>query len=351
MDKKLYAELFNSVQSEHTQNIDNTKNSRVLIVDGLNTFIRCWSSVPTMNDDGEHVAGITCVLKSIGFAVRMVKPTRVIIVFDGKGGSQSRKKIFSGYKEKRSQNKLRVNRQYKDMMNDEDERESMKRQYAWLSEVMDELPVTTMIYDGVEADDVMAYITTNLLKETEQAVLMSTDKDFLQLINDRVTVWSPTKKKMYDTKMVKEEFGIESKNLLLYRMMDGDASDEIPGIRGLGLKTIHKRIPELCGDEQLDLDKLLEIVKLKDSGNIKIYKDILTAEPQLRMNERLMQLSNVDISGQIKMNILDRFDQPISQLSRMNFIKVCMKYGITNSFGTNLDSWLQSTWGKLVTDN
>lgn len=349
MKKKNYADLFREVENDHIQNIDNTKNSRVLIVDGLNTFIRCWSSVPTMNEDGDHVAGITGVLKSIGLAVRMVNPTRVIIVFDGKGGSQSRKKIFKGYKEKRSQNKLRVNRQYKDMLNDEDERESMKRQYIWLSDTLDQLPVTTMIYDGVEADDVMAYITTHLLKEKEQAVLMSTDKDFLQLINDKVTVWSPTKKKMYDTKMVKEEFGIESKNLLLYRMMDGDNSDEIPGVKGCGLKTIHKRLPELCGDEKLDLDDLLRLAKEKQ-GKVKIYDTILNAEPQLRMNERLMQLYDVDISGIIKMKILSRFDEPIKPLNRMDFIKTCMKYKMANSFGTNVDSWLQNTWSKIITD-
>ncbi len=347
--KKNYLDIFKEVENDHIQNIDNTKNSRVLIVDGLNQFIRCWSSVPTMNDDGDHVAGITCVLKSIGFAVRKVNPTRVIIVFDGKGGSQSRKKIFSGYKEKRGQNKLKVNRQYKDMLNDEDERESMKRQYLWLSDTFDNLPVTTMIYDGVEADDVIAYITTTLLKENEQSVIMSTDKDFLQLVSDDVTVWSPTKKKLYDPEMVKEEFGIESNNLLLYRMLDGDPSDEIPGVKGVGIKTIHKRIPELCRKEDMDLDELLEIVKSK-VGKVKIYNDILKAEPQLRMNEKLMQLYDVDISGIIKMQILDRFDEPTNPLNRMDFIKVCMKYGIANSFGLNIDSWLQSTWSKLITE-
>ena len=91
MNKK-YNDIFKEIENDHIRNINNTKNSRVLIVDGLNQFIRCWSSVPTMNDDGDHVAGITCVLKSIGFAVRKINPTRVIIVFDGKGGSQSRKK-------------------------------------------------------------------------------------------------------------------------------------------------------------------------------------------------------------------------------------------------------------------
>ena len=67
-------------------------------------------------------------------------------------------------------------------MNEEDERESMKRQFVWLAS-MNYLPIT-MIYDGCEADDVMKYISTQLLKENEQAVVMSTDKDFLQLVDD-----------------------------------------------------------------------------------------------------------------------------------------------------------------------
>ena len=63
--------------------------------------------------------------------------------------------------------------------------------FGW--DIMNYLPMT-MIYDGCEADDVMAYISTQLLKENEQAVVMSTDKDFLQLVDDTTIVWSPTKR-------------------------------------------------------------------------------------------------------------------------------------------------------------
>ena len=151
--KELYKNILDSVETDRTQNVNRHKNSRVLIIDGLNTFIRCWSSIPTMNEDGDHVGGATGVLKSIGYAIRQTQPSRVVVVFDGKGGSTSRKKKFSGYKAQRDSNKLRVNRQYKDLMNDEDERESMKRQFVWLNEMLDGLPLTTMIYDGVEADE------------------------------------------------------------------------------------------------------------------------------------------------------------------------------------------------------
>jgi len=346
--RELYKNILNSVEDDHSQNIDTHRNSRVLIIDGLNTFIRCWSSIPTMNEDGDHVAGVTNVLLSIGYAIKQTNPTRVIVVFDGKDGASGRKKIYSGYKAKRGKNKLRVNRSYADMMNVEDERESMKRQFMWLTEFLHNLPVTTMIYDGVEADDVMAYITTHLLKEGEQGVLMSTDKDFLQLVNDNTIVWSPTKKKIYNTKTVYENFGIHSRNLLLYRVLDGDTSDEIPGIRGCGLKTVHKRFPELTEDVKLTVDDLLRLANEK-SGKVKLYDDILKSKDQILMNRRLMQLEDPELSGSTKMNILTKFDEVPNSINKLNFMKVCLKYKVTDKFTKDIHGWLGATFGTLIT--
>ena len=78
------------------------------------------------------------------------------------------------------------------------------------------------------------------MMKTSKIVLMSTDKDFLQLVNHRVSVWSPTKKKMYDPPKVLEDYGIPSHNFAVYRAIDGDKSDNIDGVRGWGLKTIQK---------------------------------------------------------------------------------------------------------------
>ena len=350
--KELYKNILESVEKDHNQNIDKNRNDRVLIIDGLNTFIRCWSSIPTMNDDGDHVGGVTGTLKSIGYAIRQVQPTRVVVVFDGKGGSQRRKKVFGNYKAQRDKNKLRVNRAYADLMNDEDERESMKRQFVWLNEMLHGLPLTTMIYDGVEADDIMAYITTQILKEDEQAVIMSTDKDFLQLVNDTTIVWSPTKKKMYNKSLVKEEYGIESKNLLLYRVLDGDKSDNIPGVYGCGIKTLVKRFPEITGEDKLSVDDLFDLCETKieeTKGKIKIYKDILQSKRQILLNKDLMQLDDVDISGQIKMKTLDRFNEEIQPLNKMDFMKILLKYKVIGNFG-DINDWLKTTFGNLITD-
>jgi DNA polymerase-1 len=348
--KELYKDILNSVEKEHNQNIDKHKNSRVLIIDGLNTFIRCWSSIPTMNDDGDHVGGVVGVLKSIGYAIRMTQPTRCIVVFDGKGGSQKRKKRFDGYKSQRDSNKLRVNRQYADLMNDEDEKESMKRQFVWLIKILEYLPVTTMIYDGVEADDVIAYISTQLLKENEQAVVMSTDKDFLQLVDDKTIVWSPTKKKIYNKKSVKEEYGIESQNLILYRILDGDTSDNIPGVYGCGIKTLIKRLPEITDTKKLSVDDLFTLCeekKTETKNKIKLYGDILESKEQILMNRELMQLDNPDISGIIKMQILEKFNEELNPLNKIDFIKILLKYKVVNNFG-DINDWLKSTFSNFV---
>lgn len=347
--KELYKNILDSVEKEHETHQDRHQNSRVLLIDGLNTYIRCWSSIPTMNDDGDHVGGVSGVLKSIGYAIRQIQPTKVVVVFDGQGGSKRRKKMFSGYKADRSTKRLRVNRQYDGMMNEEDERESMKRQFVWLNDLLDHLPVQTMIYDGVEADDIIAYLATNVIKEDEQTVIMSTDKDFLQLVDENTIVWSPTKKKIYNRKTLKEEFGIDASNMLTYRVFDGDTSDNIPGVYGCGMKTMLKRFPELVEQRDVSIEDILKWSEER-KGKIKLFDKILEAKDQIYTNQDLMQLKDVDISGQIKMKAQDRFREPIKPLVKMDFLKVCLKYKVVNNFG-DINDWLKSTFGNLIVDN
>jgi DNA polymerase-1 len=274
--KGLYKNILNEVSEEHKTNHLRERNSRVLIIDGLNTFIRSWSVNPTMNEDGDHTGGVVGSLKSIGYQIKKFNPTRVILTFDGKGGNNNRKKIYEGYKKDRGKNRFRVNRQYDDLMTEEQERLSMKQQFVWLNDILNYLPIKTMIYEGVEADDVIGYLTTQITKkdkDNEEVIIVSTDKDFLQLVDDRVKVFSPTKKKLYDRQSVFDEFGIWPQNILLYRTMDGDKSDNIPGIKGCGLKTLIKRFPEFKKIKISSIDEFYTNCE-DNKGKIKIYDTI-----------------------------------------------------------------------------
>jgi len=172
------------------------------------------------------------------------------------------------------------------------------------------------------------------------------------LVDDKTIVWSPTKKKVYNQNRIKEEFGMDPKNLLLYRVLDGDSSDNIPGVYGCGIKTILKRYPEVTEDKEITLDEFFQLTEQKveeTKGKIKIYNDIIESKEQIIMNEKLMQLKDVDISGNIKMQILDRFNEEINPLNKMDFMKILLKYKVVNNFG-DLNDWLKRTFGGIITD-
>ena len=344
--KKLYKNILNEVTEEHQTNHLRERNSRVMIIDGLNTFIRSWTVNPTMNEDGDHTGGVVGSLKSIGFQIREFNPTRVVVTFDGKGGSKKRKQIYEGYKAGRENRRFRVNRQYGEMMTEDDEQLSMKQQFVWLNDVLDYLPVQTMIYDEIEADDVIGYLTTQVLNEEDEVVIVSTDKDFLQLVSDKVKVFSPTKKKLYDRQMVYDEFGIWPENLLLYRTLDGDKSDNIPGIRGCGIKTLLKRFPELSEDRTITHEEFFQICEDKQ-GKIKLYDDILKAKDQLLMNKRLMELHEPHIPTNQKLKILDRFNEEDIQFKKLDFLRVGQKYKILQNW-RDINDWLHSTFQNII---
>ena len=329
MSNQKYLSIFDEIKKKGGSLDDGEPNDKVLIIDGLNTFIRVFSVIPTTNDDGIHVGGIVGFLRSIGYTINMVRPTRTIIVFDGKGGSNRRRKLFPEYKQNRK-TKYRVNRTY-DFASQEDEKQNMMMQLSRCVEYLDTLPVTVMSYDNIEADDTIGYLCRQVLTESKITV-MSTDKDFLQLTDDRIKIWSPTKKKMYNQDMVMDEYGINSHNYIWYRVLDGDKSDNIPGIRGLGLKTIQKKLPFLTENRIVEIDEVVDV--LPDS------KDII------ELNYKLMQLSNVDISGSTKTKIIDKANEPINRLIKFKFQKMFLEDKLYTAL-PNITSWLATNFNQL----
>ena len=186
--------------------IQKTTNSDILLVDGLNTFIRSFMAVPSMNDDGMHTGGLAGFLTSIGYAIKLINPTRVIVVFDGSGGSQKRRKIYPDYKKGRK-TKIKFNRTYEELSSSELEQKNLQIELMRLVSYLEVLPVTVMAIDNIEADDTIAYLAEDTFKDSN-VTIMSTDKDFLQLASERVKIWSPVKKKIFGCKEIVDEYGI-----------------------------------------------------------------------------------------------------------------------------------------------
>jgi 5'-3' exonuclease len=265
----------------------------------------------------------------------------------GKGGSQKRKEVFSNYKADRKV-KFRVNRQYADMMSEEDEQVSLRRQLSSLANILGVLPVTTMIYDNIEADDVIGYLAKQVIKEDEGegALILSSDKDFLQLVSDNIHVWNPLKKQKIDKDKLKELYGVHAENFIWYRVMDGDKSDNIDGVKGCGLKTLLKRLPVLETDARLTVDELMRLAE-EQRGEYKVFQTILDSKKIIERNFQIMQLEDPDISGITKLKINDRFTESVEPLDKMKFIGFGMKYKILQNWG-DVNDWLRSSFGNLV---
>tara|TARA_R110001599_G_scaffold45077_2_gene133649 strand:+ start:822 stop:1841 length:1020 start_codon:yes stop_codon:yes gene_type:complete len=329
VSNKKYLSIFEEIKKKGGSLDDGNPNDKVLIIDGLNTFIRVFSVIPTTNEDGIHIGGIVGFLRSIAYVVNMIRPTRVIIAFDGKGGSSRRRKIYPQYKQNRK-TKYRVNRS-NSFASKDDERMNMIMQIQRVVEYLEALPLTVLSYDNIEADDTIGYICRQVLTKS-QITIMSTDKDFLQLANGRIKIWSPTKKKMYDENTVLEEYGISSHNLIWYRVLDGDKSDNISGVRGLGLKTIQKKLPFLSENRIVEMDEVVnELPEHKDT---------------IDLNYRLMQLSDVDISASTKTKIVDRVNAPINRLVKFKFEKMFLEDKLYTAL-PNLTSWLLTNFNQL----
>ena len=317
-------------------------NDRVLIIDGMNTFIRSFAAIPTMDENGNHIGGVTGFLKSVGYVTRKFKPSRVYVIFDGKGGSKRRRDIYPDYKLGRKP-LTRLNRTY-DMTTEKDEQDLMRYELVIVAKALMKLPITTITLDHVEADDIMSYVAQHVVENGGESIIYSTDKDFLQLVGDGIKVWNPVRKKTYIPEIVVEDYEIHPNNFLLYRALTGDTSDNLPGIKGLGMKTLLKIVPEFVTEQHLTFD---DVIDAAENSKLKVASRIIDEQESIKLNIKLMSLRSVMISDNNKMKILNKINRPQLSLHKYDLTKLLMETNILPAM-QNYDSWVVSTFNSLT---
>ncbi len=332
-----YAALLAQIKEEPREELH--KNSRILLIDGMNTFIRAFCVNTYVNDNGVPIGGIVGFLYSIGYAIKTFNPTRCIILFDGEGGSKRRKEIYPEYKGNRSQ-AARITKHpiFVDRIN---ERAAMQFQMKRIALYLQKLPVQYYIANDIEADDAIGYLATNTFKNSE-VIIMSSDQDFYQLINDKISVWSPTKKKIYNEQSFFEEFNYAPQNHGVVKCFMGDKSDNIPGVHGVGLKTLLKNFKEFNDkSKRIQISDIL--IKSKNEEN-NFYKKILANEAVLYKNYSLVKLSDEYIPREKRIIIDNYILQPINQLHKLDIMKLMIEDGVVFK---NPDIWINQTFNKL----
>jgi len=334
--KSKYEHLLSNVQPDFRKEL-----SSILIIDGLNTFLRSFTMINHLNPDGHHIGGLTGFLKSIGYAIRMSDPTKVVVIFDGIGGSNARRNLYPEYKANRNSSRITNHNIFSSK---DEESESINNQISRLIQYLQCLPVTVISIDGLEADDIIGYLANKFQAhdETQKVTIMSADKDFLQLVSDKVHCYSPTKKKIYTPKDVLEEFGVSSSNFLNYKILMGDTSDNIPGITGLGPKKLIKLFPELISNTKVELDEIISSSADKIDEN-KLYLSVVERRHQLLINHQLMSLNGSFLSPENKQLVKDAFNNSY-ELNIPIFLQLYHNDKLGESI-PNTSSWLTQLFG------
>jgi DNA polymerase-1 len=281
--------------------------NRVVVIDALNMFIRNYIVNPMISTNGNPIGGAVGFVNSVKKLMRETKPDQVIICWDGSGGSQKRRTVVKEYKQGRKP--LRKN--YKiEGMSEQSEKENMVWQQRILMEMLNEMPIMQLVLDRVEADDIIAMITQSPKYKGWQKVIISSDKDFLQLLDEETILYRPIQKKAWTKKTVIDEYGISPENFVIARAIAGDKSDNLAGIKGAGLKTISKRLSFLCEDKMHTLDKVYDHCANVGS-KLKFFERIVEGWDTIETNYKVMNLTppSISVQGRQKINyILENFE-------------------------------------------
>jgi len=340
MENKDLMNLLNDIQEGGD---DTPQTKRIIFIDALNLFFRNFSVIGTLNSEGAHVGGLGGFFRSLGALIKNIEADQVYVVFDGIGGSDSRKNLIPEYKSGRRASRI-TNWEAFDSV--EDENSSQIDQIQRIAQYLKTLPVKTVQIDKVEADDVIAYMADELSNdENNKIFIVSSDKDYLQLVKENLIVYRPIEKKYYTPRTILDKFGCSVENFILYKLLMGDSSDKIEGLKGLGPKKLYKYFPELRGEE-LGLDGLLKLAESKLTEHI-LYARLLNDPHGLKKKYKVMDLSKPMIDEN-DIKFLDKFmKESTPEFHPQIFLKMYHMDNLGNLI-RNVDVWLRERFEKLV---
>jgi len=314
-------------------------NDHILIIDGMNTLIRSFSLLKAMNPTGTHIGGLVGFLRSLGYVTRIFDPTRVVVVWDGKGGSGNRKNIDPNYKAQRATSRITHWGLYDTK---EEETEALIGQLYRVQDYLECLPMQQIMMEKLEADDIMAYLAKRAGNAGKKVTIVSSDKDFLQLVNKNIEVYAPVKKKTFTADNIFEELKVLPENYNLVKALLGDNSDNLQGVKGLGIKTIVSEFPKLL-TEKTDLEYVFSVAEEKLEGK-KVFAKILHNWDRVKTNFELMDLHDTALDEKEVEYVEEVLKLPIPDLQTGAFLHLMEKdkiEGITK----NTEGWLENFRG------
>ena len=207
---------------------------KFLLVDGFNLAYRCFFAIPELTRaDGFPTNALHGWLKSLWKLADQERPDATLVFFD-LGGSQDRLLLHPEYKAHRAEMP-----------------EALEKQLPYIRSMTRAMGLAGIEQDGVESDDLLASEAVTLAAAGHEILIVSSDKDFAQIVSDRIQILLPPPTanpklgwRRLDPAGVTEKFGVPPSGIADYLALVGDTSDNIPGVSGVGPKTASKWLAE-----------------------------------------------------------------------------------------------------------
>ncbi|WP_161975855.1 5'-3' exonuclease [Tengunoibacter tsumagoiensis] len=274
---------------------------KALLIDGHNILFKYFLGMPRVftSVDGRAVHGAYGMIGALLKTIQRFQPERVVVCFDTAVPSE-RVELLSTYKANRPQFFA--------------EGENPFEQIDIVYDSLRYLSLSYLSIEGVEADDLIGSYA-RLLERDYEVIILSADRDYLQLVNERISLCVQRGKNetLFTPELVKEQFGVEPDQFVDYKALIGDSSDNIKGVPGIGPKTAAQLLQQYGSLEQVYL-RLAEL-KPKMAATLQEY------EQRLQINRRIVAIQDQYPVDQLLLTELD--SQKILHLSvRQVFIQL-----------------------------
>lgn len=311
---------------------------KTLLVDGDNLFKIGFHGAKDLFTDGSHVGGVYHFINTLRKFLEEHNHDKVVVFWDGDSNSSARKQLYPQYKANR---RLSMN-EYK--------YESYLIQKSRVKQYLEEIFVRQVEMQDNEADDLISYYSK--IATDENIIIFSADKDLTQLINERITIYSPTSKRYFKEgdKIPINKVDIPHNNVSVCKIFVGDKSDNIEGIEGLGEKTLVKLFPFLM-DKSCTIDEIMNYARnIRQNKSSKALENILTGrtksgilgEEFYSTNKKLVDLTEPliteqgkDLVKQIHKDVIDPTDRGYK-----NLMKMMIEDGMFKFLPKNDEAWV-----------
>ncbi len=244
------------------------KKRRLILVDGSAYIFRAYYGLPPMNRaDGTPINAVFGFTNMLVKLIEDYSDDKMIVIFDA-ARENFRNDIYPEYKANRG-----------------DAPDDLIPQFPLIRECVKSFNIPQLEIEGFEADDLIATYVNLAEKDEIETIIVSSDKDLMQLVSKKVTMLDPMKNKKFEIKDVEEKFGVKPDKVIFIQALTGDKVDNIPGAPGIGPKTASQLINEFN-----DIDGLFKnLNKIKQD---KRKNTLIEAENDIRLSLKLVTLKN-----------------------------------------------------------